>query len=655
MAGPNDFTPDWALPQGDPNAVVPGQAPAFGLPPLAPPVAPWDVAPATPQPSEPVAPSPFHFEDAPPEAVAPPPPWQPASTSVKVKYKGYDQPEPRIPHSAVTAPLYAQRREVDAAGAAAETQAQGAEQMGRLQDAYDTNVTLPDLQQKSDILGSYEQVRQNLAHQFEGERSEREGRIQQAIDAIPQTDTGRWWTDRTSMQHSMGYLSAAIEGYLKPGGQNGAINLAMKLADQDAQAQAQDIATARAKVGYEQSGYERLLGEQQLRTQDYLAAKEMRLQSLAVATEIKGMSFKSPITQQKYKMQADEVRAAAANTRVERLQGLAIAETGALNSAAERNHAEHMQQLAIESAEKIAGAKADAKAAADQNVLRDPTTGQVIVGRDGKPSQVVGTDAQVADFNTKVAGSFSLQDKLRRFEALQAKAGRIVGGQRIWNNEDEALATGLYNQILADYVRSISGAQASDKEVERLQQVYPLKKLLSADNAGVIKQFREGARTALQHEINTRTTGGWDGLTEALDKRTGPLPEPVGPGQELAGTGGQLTTTADPALDIQRMNLSDPATGPDTVRAALQKAQTLVEETQSGHRDPDLARASVAMLNKKVVELRQGGHAAEADALNKSVMDLLIATEKAQSRRDKPLATSPGYGGWTAAGKYVAP
>lgn len=623
-----------------------GQAPSLGVEPLQPPEGMLAPAPEPQAPPWAALPSDMPDTQAQPVQPVQQPPWQ---TSAKVSYSGYGQPQERLPTSKVTAPLYAQRAEIDRADAAAEQVAQDQEQLGQLQVDYDENVTAPMLQGKADILGSYDQVRQNLQRDFEGERNTREASIQQAIDSIPQSDPKRWWKNMSGFQKGAAYISAAIDGYLNPRGPNGAVELASQLADQDARAQAEDIATARAKVGYEQTAYERMLGNQQLKTQDYLAAKETALESLAVATEIRGMSFKSPITKMLYKQQADSMRAERMKVREERLGQLATAETSALDNAAQRAHQTHMQSVSIAASEREAAAKAAAKAkeSADAGVLRDPTTGAVVMGRDNKPSTVVGTDAQIADFNTKVAGAFSLEDNLRKFEQLQKKAGRIVAGQYVFNSEDEARATALHNQIMADYVRSISGAQASDKEVERLQKVYPLKKLLSADNAGTITQFRESARTKLRHEINTRTSGGWDGMIEALDKRTGPLPEPPAEGDVLGtseadpvhGASGQLTRKTEPLVTVQNTKF-DPANlgdaDQDSVRTVYEMAQTTVAEARSGNMPPELVRDAIPLYAKKASELRAAAHASsnpgfyreQADALSKAVIDLMTIASK---------------------------
>jgi hypothetical protein len=456
-----------------PEGMLPGAAPSLGVEPLAPP----EALGIQPQAVEQVPPwAALPQEQAPPAPQAQPP----FATSAKVSYSGYGQPQERLPTSKVTAPLYAQRAEIDRADQAAEQVAQDQEQLGQLQVAYDENVTAPMLQGKADLLGSYNQVRQNLVREFEGERNQREASIQQAIDSIPQSDPKRWWKNMSGFQKGAAYISAAIDGYLNPRGENGAVNLALQLADQDARAQAEDIATARAKVGYEQTAYERMLGNQQLKTQDYLAAKETALESLAVATEIRGMSFKSPITQMMHKQQADSMRAERMKVREERLGQLAAAESGFLNAEAQRRHESHMQSVSIAASERAAKAKAESEGKASPNILMDPAQAGRPWAITAKTADAEGRIKNWSDKEKGISGYATLTKQSKEYMANVAALGRTYGGtgantaavasQRL---QLRANLKSQREQIVSDMRHDLFGSALTENEKASFTSMFP--------------------------------------------------------------------------------------------------------------------------------------------------------------------------------------
>lgn len=492
-------------------------------------------------------------EVAQPEPTAPTPPFPVGPgerVKVSVSESGYAPPtyKPRDP----MAPLQRAESEQRALG---EAQAQGVERMGQLQADYDENVTKWALDQKQKLLDDAETDRAEVMVEFETERSKQMTRIQQTIAAIPSRDPKRWWKNMDNFQRSAAMMSASIDGYLNPGGANGAVEQANKMAEADAYAQMTDIDTAKAKVGYEASAYERLLGDHEFKRQAFMEAKAYRLESLAVATEQRGMTFKSPITQQLHANEANKIRMESQKV----LNELATSMSARLDSAAQRALQERMQKrsMAFEAGQAERAAQAKAAAAALEGGLRDPTTGDFVTGRDGKVLQVTGTDTQKANFQTKMDSTFTLQDKMKRLEALKKSEGRIVGKGNIeWlNSEAEAKAAALHREILFNYAKSQSGLSYTDKQLEQMMISYPIGSLWQTGAEGVMKQFRDGATLELEHEVNGRT-GGWPGLREALDKRTGPLDE--APPDKPASPQG--------LLEVRRgLESGAVAPGPDTI------------------------------------------------------------------------------------------
>ena len=559
------------------------------------------------------------------------PPWAqqaaPANVSARASYSGYT---PETPVQA--AQTQRQARGVQGQLQAREQQIQGiandqvaaAEQKAQAQAGID-QVAADKAGATVGILDEHRAGQETLNAQLEEQRGAANARIAQAIEAIPQTDPSRIWTNSSAFSKAALIGAAMIDGYLKPGGENGAINLAMKLADQDAQAQAQDLATARAKVGYEQTAYERMLGEHNLQRMDYLEAKTYRLESLAAATDQKAMSYKSLFTQADIKQQANGYRLEAQKTAMDLDRMRVTLHEGAANRASDaRKFA-----ASLAASERTAKAKADADAAAGVDVFRDPTNGAVIMGRDGKPSQITGTDTQKADFQTKIDGTVTFEDQLKQFQQMHGRLGKTVGkGNKIFNSAEEAEMRSVYIRMLQGYNRAMNGARASDKDLDMSMQALPFESLLSADPTKALEKFRLNTRTELRHETNGRTTGGWPGLDEALDSRTGPLPEaPEASFNPVQGV-----------YDVRR-GLASGAVPPgdSTVKKAIADIDETAKQVARGETpfDPEMNTQGLALVD----DLVRAGQVSAANSLRQALSKLTAAA----SKRGQD-STEAGYG-----------
>lgn len=647
MAGPTSYIPPWALQQPQdglsglspwaappPSTASPTAAPdAVGATPAElPPQAPWELGTAALQQPE---------QPAQPQAPAGLLPGQ--SASANVSYSGY-KPQTK-PDRDPMAPL--QRAETEVRGHT-DAVAADIQRMGALQAQYDEQVTAPALAEKARLIEQGEHDRQAMNAQLDSERQAQEQRITDTINSIPTTDPNRWWNDRNSGQHAASYIAAAIDGYLNPGGKNGALELAGKLADRDAAAQAEDNATARARVGYQVSAYERLLGAHNLKRQDYLEGKAYRLEALAVQTEQRGMSFKSPITQQQHQLQADQFRA----SRDETLVTLANHTATALGQAADRAQRERQFKLQMAASKDAAKAAADADAGKNAPLALGNSTGFETKSADGKPNSIQFANdehgrKQFEKLQTTGLGATKLYrayDDLSRLDL--GKLASMTPNQRT-----RILAAVAEVKLDASSAAGEKLGRMTDKDMELFESALlagnpaALKRIASES---VFKEKIAGSKVKIQDDMNRLAQSNNDrGAHWTPPPVEGP-PEEVGvPTLEGSQSNEEMSNGMydDPnayagegaaaALAFQRKDLTSPASGPDTVRTANEQVNTVIEELRAGKMHPDLGRTFVGTLGREINQLRAAGNRKEADALSGKLIDLLMATEQAERNRKR--------------------
>lgn len=353
-------------------------------------------------------------------------------------------------------------------------QAAGMADMAAAQGEFD-QVQADAFSQKAAILDEADRVRAEASAGFEVERQAANDRITQSIAQIHQTDPKRWWKNMSGFQKGMAFMSAAIDGYLNPRGPNGAVELAMQLAEQDAAAQAEDNANARAKVGYEQSAYERMLGTQNLKRLDMQEAKVYRLESLAAATEAKGMTFKSFITQEQYRQQGLGIRAQSEQELLKLDQMRVSLHEG----AADRASRERMQRESIAFDREKLDAAGRAKAAEGAAAIGDPATGDKMY-IDPEIAAGLGDSElkAVRDPEKGIAGYSLFAKDMRELIKLQREIGSKYGGpggstNKYVGSEEYQRAKQLYQQIASPERHKLYGAALTKTEAANFREMLP--------------------------------------------------------------------------------------------------------------------------------------------------------------------------------------
>jgi hypothetical protein len=155
--------------------------------------------------------------------------------------------------------------------------------------------------------------------QIQARLAQEDQRIQSALDAIPQADPNRFWSNKSGFDRVVGAVAAGLAGFLNPGGKNVVVETVQQLIQDDLRAQEMNIATARAKVGSLENRYNRVAGRLE---QDELAKRELalyKLETVKAGLAAKMASFKSPLTQAEYASTLADLDALSVKNRSELL------------------------------------------------------------------------------------------------------------------------------------------------------------------------------------------------------------------------------------------------------------------------------------------------------------------------------------------------
>lgn len=125
-------------------------------------------------------------------------------------------------------------------------------------------------------------------------------RIEQARAMIGRTDPGRWFNDKTLPQQITATFTAAIAGFLNPGGTNQVIEQAMQLIDQDLEAQKFDIETQKFNVLGLETAYDRMVGERARSRSAMLEARQFKIQALMNAITRQQQKYQSEVVLMEY-------------------------------------------------------------------------------------------------------------------------------------------------------------------------------------------------------------------------------------------------------------------------------------------------------------------------------------------------------------------
>jgi hypothetical protein len=471
-------------------------------------------------------------------------------------------------------------------------------------------------------------------------RAEYEARIQEALAHVATVNPARVWENAGTFGSAMGLISAGVGGYLaamQGGGPNHALEYISKLVDQDIGAQKFDIETQKEAVYRAENAAERNERSVADRFRRMEEERAFRYQSLIEESKAQAAMFQSPIMQAKYMktigglvgQQAQSLENAS-NLRYERRYREAkdILEAGQRQEeiAKEWYNARTSRMGEERLARASTGEPID-----ESGFLRDPTTNEVVIGKDGKPSIITGTDAQKGDFQLKVSGTFSSLDKLKELRQLQAEIGSAVPWGKMTSDQQRRLSS-IYNDLLTDMAYAKSGASYTDRQLEQLKTIIPLETLITADTDKALVSYMNGVKTKLKFDVNSRTTGGWPALEEAIDKRLGPLPsapkktevssfDVVGGLKALGAPGSEGLITIDTVREH---------------KLALKEIERKIKENFSGYPLQQAADAVSAALDAS--ERVSPGAGA---ALREAAMDLADTIRFAQGARNSAQGLPP--------------
>ena len=230
--------------------------------------------------------------------------------------------------------------------------------------------------QREELLVQAQKEEAARAEQARAELMAHDERIQAEIAAIPQENPGRHWHNESSFDSGMSTLTMILGGMqaMKTGGANQVAQFALELTDRDMRAQEQEIATAKAKVGFAESAYDRKSKQNYYDKLDLQESKALKLETLAASMEKEAAKYKSQFTQAKFLQ-------AVAGIRVERdkiLVDVTQARSAAMQQAAMHNN-QMRQQMADRAqrerhfSERLSFDKDQAKAAAAEKGVATPT------------------------------------------------------------------------------------------------------------------------------------------------------------------------------------------------------------------------------------------------------------------------------------------
>lgn len=146
---------------------------------------------------------------------------------------------------------------------------------------------------------------QAIIHEYADRRAQEETshyqqQIDEAMRSIPTMDPGRVWHRAGDFGSAMGIASAAIQGWLNPGGPNHALENINKLVDQDLRAQESEIDSAHKAVWAAERNYNRHEETVQQRFQRIEENRLFKLRAITAGIEAEAALFQSPIAQAKY-------------------------------------------------------------------------------------------------------------------------------------------------------------------------------------------------------------------------------------------------------------------------------------------------------------------------------------------------------------------
>lgn len=483
-----------ATPPGAPG-LVPPPPPAATVP--APPdVAPSPQAQATPAPDAPVV--------QPPEQAAP---LAPADVAQGAAAPGQAPPAAGAPPSQPRG----LHRMMAAEQQLADVQAQRAENVAEAMAEGEREV--------ADIEKRATEKRAADEQDIEFRREQKRAAIEKYNEH--EVDRGNWWHSRDTGQKVMAAIGVALSGLgmaLKGrGGENPALDLIMSEIDKDVSLQMAERDKMKEGIAFAEGEIQGAIGDASRRAAQMAELRAQRIDGV-----------QREVAQIVQRTRKDEIRLSGQRTigQLEEQKRAQIEESVRYEREADRADAafEHQKQmdrgrLGLQWAEhKRKKAADEANAAAAAAKAGAPSLKGTIFDPNNSDSQIAKLtgipDKEVAELRGAMAGNAAFNRKMDELVELVKKSG---GRWDMLDFTERRKAETLRNELIGLKVKSISGAQATDKEREFYAQQFPgARAFFSADfsdQESVLSQTRRHTNSDLENKLNsygirTRDEGG---------------------------------------------------------------------------------------------------------------------------------------------------
>jgi hypothetical protein len=348
-----------------------------------------------------------------------------------------------------------------------------------------------------------------------------EMRLQQKLDSIPSMDPDRYWRNADTGQKIAGVMSAAIAGWLNPGGPNQAVDLMMKLADRDVQAQMEDIKTQKFQVQGMERGYQRLVDRHTNDRKQYLELRAMGMASIEDRLLVESNKYKSAITLGKFQDAIGTARAA----KVEAIQGLIKQEYD--DAMAQAQEVEDTRQFNVNQARMRNQFKEEMQFKRDQAAAK---SGAGSIGPE--IGYLTGLDEVRYAITVRPGYEGNTEKLAEDYKALGFKTQllkelkeNLLANGAVWNKRiDKAARVKQAKQIVADWVeahRDDAGANFTESEAKRMTTMIGNAGLEFLDNSEIVSKALDRKMESLRVKQ--------DGIFRDTGASLVPIAAPPGP------------------------------------------------------------------------------------------------------------------------------
>jgi hypothetical protein len=331
-----------------------------------------------------------------------------------------------------------------------------------------------------------------------------EAQLMERMNNLQRMDMNKVWKDTPQAAKLTGILSAGIAGWLNPTGENSVVQQMMKIADQSAREQAENMAQERFKIGAQ----ERALGRMETRAEHgrkvYLEERALLESSVLNAIELEKSKYSSAITLSNLEQQSAAAAEQLAKT-VSQLRDVSFEQAfkSASKAADIQESKANRRQRAAQFRQSIALQRANAEAKRKAAAENDSKGKALFVRDDGvvvyaNPELAI-SPKEKEKFDDDVLVSRSLAGSAKKLMALVHKHGRAW--KYLEPDERAALEQEIGNII--EEMRPKVGANLTEMEKKNLEKQFgdPLTLLKSP---AVTEKLLNRAVDNLNERIDTR-------------------------------------------------------------------------------------------------------------------------------------------------------